>query len=137
MLGQALSSVPQLMPKLSKSVEEIHAALKTSNAPSTSMTCLHQASLATAAFATLGGFHESLRADLRVEVTGGEVTNSCGTITSMLDRRGMASVQFEDGSACYDPKQTLDVPLSRLNIPQRGNVSLKQLSKCTNIMQLM
>ena len=133
MLGQALSSVPQLIPKLSKHVEEIHSALKTNTTLSTPMTCLHQASLATAAFATLGGFCESLRADLRVEVTGGGVTNSCGTITSILDRRGLASVQFENGSACYDPKQTLEVPLSRLSIPQRGTVSLKQLSKSAHL----
>ena len=128
-LGQALSSVPQLMPKLSKLVEEIHSALMTSNTAAAPASCLHQASLATAAFATLGGFHESLRPGLRVEVTGGGVNNSYGTITSILDRRGMASVQFEDDPACYDPKQSLEVPLSRLSIPQRGSVSLNQLSK--------
>ena len=128
-LGQALSSVPQLMPKLSKYVEEIHSALMTSTAPVAPASCLHQASLATAAFATLGGFHESLRPGLRVEVTGGGVTNSFGTITSILDRRGMAAVQFEDDSVCYDPRQSLEVPLSRLSIPQRGSVSLSQLSK--------
>lgn len=117
------------MPKLSKHVEEIHGALMTNTSPAAPVSCLHQASLATAAFATLGGFHESLRPGLRVEVTGGGVTNSCGTITSILDRRGMASVQFEDDSTCYDPRQSLEVPLSRLNIPQRGSVSLNQLSE--------
>ena len=128
-LGQALSSVPQLMPKLSKHVEEIHSALMTSNTAIAPTSVLHQASLATAAFATLGGFHESLRPGLKVEVTGGGVKNSYGTITSILDRRGMASVQFEDDPTCYDPKQSLEVPLSRLMIPQRGSVSLTQLSK--------
>ena len=128
-LGQALSSVPQMMPKLSKHVEEIHAALMPNTAPVAPVTCLHQASLATVAFATLGGFHESLRPGLRVEVTGGGVTNSCGAITSILDRRGLATVQFEDNSACYDPRQSLEVPLSRLSIPQRGSVSLNHLRK--------
>ena len=65
-LGQALSSVPQLMPKLSKLVEEIHSALMTSNTAVAPVSCSHQVSLATAAFATLGGFHESLRPGLRV-----------------------------------------------------------------------
>ena len=128
-LGQALSSVPQLMPKLSKNVEEIHGALMMNTAPTAPVSCLHQASLATAAFATLGGFQESLRPGLRVEVTGGGVINSCGTITSILDRRGLATVQFDDDSACYDPRQSLEVPLSRLSIPQIGSVSLNQLSK--------
>ena len=91
-LGRALSSVPQLMPKLSKLVEEIHSALMTSNTAVAPASCLHKASLATTTFATLRGFHESLKPGLRVEVTGGGVNNLYGTVTSMLDRRGMASV---------------------------------------------
>ena len=101
----------------------------TNTAPVAPVNCLHQASLASASFATIGGFQESLRPGLMVEVTGGGVTNSCSTITSILYRRGLATVQFEDDSACYDPRQSLEVPLSRLDIPQRGSVSLKQLSK--------
>lgn len=76
---------------------------------------LHQsASLLNAALATVGGFKQSLYEGAQVSIKGEGLSCCHGTITSLSEERSMACVQLEGDPFVFTPKDTVDLPLSRL-----------------------
>ena len=66
---------------------------------------------------------------MQVKVVGeGIGEEQCGVIQTISERRGIASVQFSDDEFCFGPNKTLDVTLSRLLLPQKEMLPLKQLN---------
>lgn len=124
---QSLLSIPDLAPKLASYTESVHSCV----ANGTPLPCpgdlLQSACIANATFAALGGFKESVRVGMKVQVVGSDIQDSFGIIQSISERRGLANVQFPDDDYCFGPNKTLEVPLSRLLPPQKDALPLRQL----------
>lgn len=123
----SLLSIPSLVPHLTTYTVDVHACVATGTKPS-QPDQLQAACIANATFAALGGFREGLRPGMRVEVVGGAIEECFGTIKSMAERKGLATVQMEDDQLCFGPDKTLEVPVCRLVPPKRDTlIPLQQL----------
>ena len=77
---------------------------------------LHQsASLLNAALAVVGGFKQPLTKGSYVQIKGAEFDGCYGNITSLLEERGIACVQLEKDPFSFTPKETVELPISRLS----------------------
>lgn len=127
-LLQSLVSIPTLIPRLASYTLEVHASVATGSPPNQPDQLLQAACIANATFAALGGFKESIRAGMRVQVVGGVTEDCYGTIQSLAERKGLATVQMEDDPMCFGAGKTLEVPLSRLVPPKKDTLlPLQQL----------
>lgn len=124
---KSLLSVPGITPTLASYTESVHTSVASGTPPPSPGELMQSACIANATFAALGGFKESIRPGMKVEVVGDGIHNSYGTIQSISERRGLANVQFNDGDYCFGPNKCLEVPLSRLLPPQKETLPLKQL----------
>ena len=124
----SLVTIPSLVPRLTAYTMEVHACVATGSRPSQPNQLLQAACIANATFAALGGFREGLCSGMRVQVVGGSVKDCFGTIQSMAERKGLATVKMEEDPFCFGPDKTLEVPVSRLVPPKRDTlISLQQL----------
>ena len=127
-LDSSLSSVPSVMPQLEEYCSQVHSCVTTGSPPPSPGELLSVACLANATFAALGGFKDTLRPGMSVEVTGrGMTEDSRGTVVSISERRGVANVQFENDTLCFTPSKTLEVPLTRLRPPEVDSLPVQQL----------
>ena len=127
-LDTSLSFVPSIVPQLEEYCSRVHSCVTSGYPPSSPGELLSAACLANATFAALGGFKDTLRPGMSVEVTGrGMMEGSQGTVISISERRGVANVQFEDDALCFTPSKTLEVPLIRLRPPEVGSLPVQQL----------
>ena len=127
-LLQSLVSIPTLVPRLASYTMDVHACVATGTPPSKPDQLLQAACIANATFAALGGFKESIRPGMRVQVIGGGIEECYGTIQSLAERKGLAAVQMEDDPMCFGADRILEVPLSRLAPPKKDTLlPLKQL----------
>ena len=111
-----------MAPKLVSFSDQIHSMVTTrSPLPPAPEQLLQSSCIANATFAALGGFKESVRTGMKVQVVGDGVEQSHGVVQSIAERRGVASVQFSDDEYCFGPNKTLDVPLARL-LPSQKEV---------------
>lgn len=137
----SLASVPQLSPKLSSYTKSVSETVSKGGSPSPPGDLLSSACIANATFAALGGFKESIRPGLTVQVVGEGLEGSYGVIQSISERRGLANVQFKDDELCFGPNKTLEVPISRLLPPHKETLPLEQLGVqkelCSAIMSLL
>ena len=124
---QSLLSIPDLAPKLASYTESVHSCVANGAPLPPPGELLQSACIANATFAALGGFKESVRVGMKVQVVGSDIQDSFGTIQSISERRGLANVQFPDDDYCFGPNKTLEVPLSRLLPPQKDALPLRQL----------
>ena len=126
-LLNSLLSTPQLVPKLVSFSNQTHKNTA-SGTPLPSPVGLLQAScIANATFAALGGFKEGVRPGVRVQVVGEGLRETYGVIQSISEKRGVASVEFTDDPLCFGANKSFEVPLSRLEPPQKETLPLKQL----------
>jgi len=124
----SLLSIPSLVPRLMAYTMEVHSCVATGTDPTLADYLLNSACIANATFAVLGGFREALRPGMKVEGVGGAVEMCFGTIRSMSERKGIATIQMEDDPLCFGPDKTLEVPLSRVVPPKKDTMlPLKQL----------
>ena len=124
---RSLISVPELSPKLAKYTKSVSETVSKGGTPTPPGDLLSSACIANATFAALGGFKESIRPGLKVQVMGDGLETSYGVIQSISERRGLAHVQFEDDELCFGPNKTLEVPISRLLPPHKETLPLNQL----------
>ena len=113
---EVLLDSKELIPSLAEFCTTVHGNIEDAyDTPPASS--LHQsASLLNAALATVGGFKQSFYEGAQVGIKG-EGLNSChGTITSLSEERGIACVQLEGDPFVFTPKDTVDLPLSRLSL---------------------
>ncbi len=138
---QSLKSIPLLSPELAAYTKSVSDTVAKGGSLSPPGTLLSSACIANATFAALGGFKESIRQGLRVQVIGEGLEESYGIIQSISERRGLANVQFEDDELCFGPNKTLEVPVSRLLPPHKETLPLEQLgvqkALCTAIVSLL
>lgn len=121
-LLQSLMSIPTLIPLLASYTLEVHSNVATGSPPSQPDQLLQAACIANATFAALGGFRESIRAGMQVQIVGGPMEECYGTIQSLAERKGMAIVQMEDDPLCFGADKTLELPLSRLVPPKQDTL---------------
>lgn len=132
-IQSSLESVPKSLPKLEHYCTLVHQAVDKCEAPPTPDVQLSAASIANACFAALGGFKDTLRPNMKVEVIGeGLEEGQVGVVNSISEQRGVANVQFED-KYCFGVNSTLEVPLSRLHPPHIGSLPLRQLELETSL----
>ena len=124
---QSLLSVPASAPQLATYTDTVHKCVATGSLPPTPGELFHSACIANATFAAVGGFKESIRVGMRVQIIGSGVEDSYGIIQSISERKGLANVQFADDEFCFGPNKSLEVPLCRLLPPQKETLPLKQL----------
>lgn len=124
---QSLKSVLLLSPEIATYTKNVSDAVSKGGNLSSPGSLLSSACIANATFAALGGFKESIRQGLKVQVVGEGLEGSYGVIQSISERRGLANVQFEDDELCFGPNKTLEVPISRLLPPHKESLPLKQL----------
>lgn len=126
-LQSSLETVPSCLPNLEHYCSEVHTCInQCETPPSPDEHLLYSSCLANATFAALGGFKDTLRPNMVVQLMGEGISDCQGTISSISERRGIANVSFDD-KYCFGVNQTLDVPLSRLLPPEVGSLPLKQL----------
>lgn len=124
----SLVAIPTLIPHLASYTMEVHISAATATTPPPPDQLLQAACLANATFAALGGFKESLRPGMRVQVVGGGVAHCCGVIESLAERKGLATVLMEDDPLSFGVNRALEVPLSRLVPPKKDTLlPLQQL----------
>ena len=127
-LLHSLLLIPSLIPQLSAYTSDVHVCVAMGTKPSRPNMLLNSACIANATFATLGGFKEGLCPGMRVEVVGGAVNDCFGTIQSMAEGKGLATVQMEEDQPCFGHDRMLEVPVSRLVPPKRDTlIPLRQL----------
>lgn len=127
-LLESLVSIPTLIPLLSSYTLEVHSSVATGTHPTHPDQLLQDACIANATFAALGGFKESIRVGMRVQVVGGGTDDCFGTIQSLAERKGLANVRMEDDPLCFGVDRCLEVPLSRLVPPKKDTLlPLQQL----------
>ena len=127
-LLDALVSIPTLIPRLATYTMDVHACVATGTSPGQPDQLLQKACIANATFAALGGFKESIRPGMRIQVIGGATEDCFGIIQSLAERKGLATVQMEDDPMCFGVNRTLEVPLSRLIPPKKDTLlPLQQL----------
>ena len=124
---QSLVSVPVLTPQLATYTKSVSDTVTCGGVPNSPGDLLSSACITNATFAALGGFKESVRPGMKVQVVGEGVEESYGIIQSISERRGLANVQFEDDELCFGPNKTLEVPISRLLPPHKDTLPVKQL----------
>jgi hypothetical protein len=123
-LKTSLESSPKCLPSLEKYCNRVHSCVQRCEVVPSPDDYLLTASLINATFAALGGFKDSLRPGMVVKVTG--TSSAHGIVDSISERRSMVSVKFEDKYS-FGPSQTLEVPLSRIELPEVKSLSVKQL----------
>lgn len=121
-LLQSLVSIPSLIPQLASYTLDVHACAATGTRPKQPDQLLHAACIANATFAALGGFKESIRPGMCVQIIGNGVEECYGIIQSIAERKGLATVQMEDDPMCFGSNRTLEVPLSRLVPPKKDTL---------------
>ena len=126
-LQTSLEAVPSFLPELERYCNKVIIAVRDGGTPPTPDKYLSVASLANATFAALGGFKDTIRPNMRVQVLGNGIEDCYGTVASISERRGVANVQFDD-EYCFGTGQTLEAPLCRLRPPEIGSLSLAQLN---------
>ena len=127
-LLQSLISIPSLIPRLASYTMEVHACVATGSSPNQPDQLLQAACIANATFAALGGFKESIRPGMRIQVVGGVAEDCFGTIQSLAERKGLATVLMDADPMCFGTGKTLEVPLSRLVPPKKNTLlPLQQL----------
>ena len=127
-LLQSLVSIPTLIPSLASYTMDVHSSVATGSIPKQPDQFLQAACIANATFAALGGFKESVRPGMRVQVVGDGVEECYGVIQSLAERKGLASVLMENDQFCFGPDKTLEVPLTRLVPPKKDTLlPLQQL----------
>ena len=127
-LLQSLVSIPTLVPRLASYTMDVHACVATGTPPSSPDQLLQAACIANATFAALGGFKESVRPGMRVQIIGGGIEDCYGTIQSLAERKGLAAVQMEEDPMCFGANRILEVPLSRIIPPKKDTLlPLQQL----------
>lgn len=132
----SLLSIPSLVPRLTAYTMDVHASVATGTRPSQPDQLLQAVCIANATFAALGGFREGLRSGMRVQVVGGAVEDCFGTIQSIAERNGLATVKMEEDQLCFGPDKTLEVPVSRLVPPKKDTlVPLQQLGVGSQLCQ--
>lgn len=118
----SLVNIPTLIPRLASYTMDVHASVATGTSPTQPDQLLQAACIANATFAALGGFKESIRPGMRVQVVGGGIGDCYGTIESLAERKGLATVQMEDDPLAFGVASTLEVPLSRLIPPKKDTL---------------
>lgn len=127
-LMQSLVSIPTLIPRLASYTLDVHACVATGTSPVQPDELLQAACIANATFAALGGFKESIRPGMQVQVVGGAIEDCCGVIESLAERKGLATVRLDDDPLAFGVNRTLEVPLSRLVPPKKDTLlPLQQL----------
>lgn len=127
-LLHSLVSIPTLIPRLASYTMDVHASVATGTAPKQPDELLQAACIANATFAALGGFKESIRPGMRVQIVGGGIEDCYGTIESLAERKGLAMVLMEDDPLAFGVNGALEVPLSRLLPPKKDTLlPLQQL----------
>ncbi len=121
-LLHSLISIPTLIPSLDSYTREVHSCVATGTPLPQADHLLQSACIANATFAALGGFKESIRPGMRVQVIGEGVEECYGTIQSLAEQKGLATVQMEEEQLCFGPDRNLEVPLSRLVPPKRDTL---------------
>ena len=131
----SLSSVPSLAPELVSYTEAVHGCVASGSPPPQPGQLLQSACIANATFAALGGFKESIRLGMNVQVMGDGIEDSNGVILSISERKGVANVQFAEDECCFGPNKSLEVPLSRLLPPHKDSLPLDQLALSSQLCQ--
>lgn len=127
-LLQSLLSIPKLIPRLVTYTQNVHISVATGSPPCQPDQLLHAACIANATFAALGGFKESIRPGMKVQLVGDGFEECYGIIQSISEQKGVASVRIEDDHFCFGTDRTLNVPLSRLMPPKKDTrLPLEQL----------
>ncbi len=127
-LLQSLISIPTLVPHLASYTMEVHACVATGTPPTNPDQLLQAACIANATFAALGGFKESIRPGMRVQIIGGGIEECYGIIQTLAERKGLAAVQMDEDPMCFGADHIFEVPLSRLAPPKKDTLlPLQQL----------
>ena len=126
-LKTSLTAVPTFLPQLEKYCQKIHTSVRDCVTPPSPENFLSVACLANATFAALGGFKDTIRPNMKVQVSGDGIEDCQGTVVSISERRGIANVHFSEDKYCFGANQTLEVPLCRLHPPEIASLPLNQL----------
>ncbi|XP_033101041.1 probable E3 ubiquitin-protein ligase HECTD4 [Anneissia japonica] len=92
-----------------------------------------------AAFCALGGFKDSIKVGLQVQVIGDGPSSITGKVISISEQQGIATVLFDIAKEHGIPRynDTLEVPLTRLQTPHTQALSLDQLSMTEKIVSAL
>ena len=126
-LKTSLETVPTFLPELEKYCNRVIMSVRDCLTPPSPDKYFSISCLANATFAVLGGFEDTVRPNMRVQVSGDGIEDCYGTVISISERRGVANVQFNEDEYCFGANQTLETPLCRLKPPAVGSLSLDQL----------